>query len=124
MISGLEKVKSHRTWFVPNFVVWGPPVWSEIEFLALEIVGSDKNVFYGSADIGDPSQHVAFSELTDHRGNQLPASIASPRVLVRLKSEVSAFVIGDESSSSFKIARDPEASGSVTVDLIVVEMGD
>jgi hypothetical protein len=124
MISGLEKIQSHRVWFVPNFVVWGLPVWGEIEFLNVEKVGSDETVFYGSPDIGDPAQQVAFSDLTDHRGNQLPSMIASPRILVRGKSQDSAFVIGDESNISFKIARDPETSGPVTVDLMVVEMGD
>jgi len=123
MIAGLERVKSHRLWFVPNFVVWGLPVWGEIEFLTVEKVDAGETVFYGTADIGDPSQQVAFSDLTDHRGNQLPATISSPRVLVRTKSEDGAFIIGEESDTSFKIARDPQASGPVTVDLVVVEMG-
>lgn len=124
MITGLEKVTSRRVWFVPNFVVWGLPVWKEIEFLAVEKVATDKAVFYGSLDIGDTAQQVSFSDLTDHRGNQLPSSIPSPRVLVRSKSQETAFVIGEESDASFKIARDPEASGPVTVDLVVIEMGD
>lgn len=123
MIAGLEKVKSRRVWFVPNFVVWGLPVWAEIEFLAVEKVASDKAVFYGSLDIGDTSQQAAFSDLTDHRGNQLPSTISSPRVFVRLRSQEVVFVVGEESDTTFKIARDPDASGPVTVDLLVVEMG-
>jgi hypothetical protein len=124
MISGLEKVKSHRVWFVPNFIVWGLPVWGEIEFLAVEKVGADSFAFYGFSDIGDPAQQVAFSTLTDHRGNQLPSTISSPRVLIRPKSQQAVFVIGEESDTAFKIARDPEASEPVTVDLVVIEMGN
>ena len=124
MIAGLEKVKSRRVWFIPNFIVWGLPVWGEIEFLAVEQVASDKAVFYGSLDIGDTAQQVAFSDLTDHRGNPLPSTISSPRVLVRLRSQEAVFVVGEESDTTFKIARDPDASGPVTVDLLVVEMGD
>jgi hypothetical protein len=124
MIAGLEKVTSRRTWFVPNVVIWGLPVWQEIEFLAVEEVTTDKSVFYGSLDIGDTAQQVSFSDLTDHRGNQLPATISSPSVLVRTRSQWAAFVIGEESDASFKIARDPEASDPVAVDLMVIEMGD
>lgn len=66
---------------------------------------------------------MAFSDLTDHRGNQLPSTIASPRVIIRPRSSDTAFVISEESETNFKIARDPDASGPVTVDLLVVEMG-
>jgi hypothetical protein len=124
MIDGLEKVKGHRTWLVPDFVVWGLPVWAEIELLAVEKAGSVSSVFYGAPEIGDPSQQVAFSDLSDHRGNQLPASISSPLVLVRPTSQDTAFVISGETDTTFKIARDPEASGPVTVDLMVLEIGD
>ena len=124
MISGLEKVKSRRAWFIANFVVWGLPVLEEIEFLVVEDVASNKDVFYGSLDVEDTAQQVAFSDLTDHRGNQLPSSIASPRVMVRPRSQDSVFIVGEESGTTFKIARDPDASGPVTVDLLVIEMGD
>ncbi len=124
MIAGLEKVKSRRVWFVPNFIVWGLPVWEEVEFLAVEKVDSNKAVLYGSSDIADTAQQVAFSDLTDYRGNQLPSTTSSPRVLIRPRSQEAAFVVGEESDATFKIARDPEVSGPVTVDLLVVEMGN
>lgn len=124
MNTGIEKVTARRAWFVPNFVVWGLPVWEEVEFLTAEKVGSDETVLYGSLDIGGTAQQVAFSDLTDHRGNQLPSTIASPRVIVRRRSAEAAFVISEESEANFKIARDPDAAGPVTVDLLVVELGD
>jgi hypothetical protein len=124
MTTGFERVTARRVWFVPSFVVWGLPVWEEVEFLTVEKVGSDESVLYGSLDIGGTAQQVTFSDLTDHRGNQLPSTIASPRVIVRPRSSDTAFVISEESETNFKIARDPDASGPVMVDLLVVEMGD
>ena len=123
MLPGLEKVKSHRVWFVPGFVVWGLAGWSEVEFVTLEQAGSDLSALFGAVDVGDSAQQVAFSDLRDHRGNQLPSTISMPRILVRPKTNETAFIVGDESSESFKIARDLDSAGPVTVDLLVVEMG-
>ncbi len=123
MTTGFERVTARRAWFVPGFVVWGLPVWEEIEFLTIEKVASDKTVLYGSQDIGGTAQEVTFSDLTDHRGNQLPSIIASPRVIIRGRGRDSAFIVSEESEMKFKIARDPEAAGPVTADLLVVELG-
>ena len=124
MTTGFERVTARRIWFVPNFIVWGLPVWEEIEFLTVEKVGSYEAVLYGSLDIEGTAQQVAFSDLTDHRGNQLPSAIASARIIIRPRSSNTAFVTSEESETNFKIARDPDTSGPVTVDLLVVEMGD
>jgi hypothetical protein len=124
MISGWERLNSRRTWFVPDFAVWGQPSLGEHEFLALEKIGSTRSIYYGTASIGDSQQEVLFSQLTDHRGNTLPASIESPRVFVRVKGGTSAFVSGSEATDRFKIARDAAADGPVTVDLWIVELGD
>jgi hypothetical protein len=124
MTTGFERVTARRVWFVPSFIIWGLPVWEEVEFLTVEKVGSDETVLYGSLDIGGTVQQVVFSDLTDHRGNQLPPAIVSPRIIIRPRSNDTAFIISEESGSTFKIARDPDASGPVTVDLLVVEMGD
>jgi hypothetical protein len=115
---------THRSWFVPDFSVWGLPSLGEHDFLALEKVDSTWSVYYGSASIGESDQEVLFSQLTDHRGNSLPSSLKSPRVFPRPKGSETAFVVGTEASDRFKIARDPETNGPVTVDLLVVEMGD
>ncbi len=124
MISGLERAQSHRIWFVPEFSVWGLAGWSEIEFIVTEQVQSITSVLFGSIDIGDVSQQVMFAGLTDHRGNTLPGSLSAPRVIVRPRSIDRAFVVGNESSEGFKIARDPDAAGPVLTDLLIIEMGD
>jgi hypothetical protein len=124
MINGLEHILSRRMWFVPGLVVWGLPGMGEVEFLTVEQIGSEKSILFGSLSIGDSSQEVFFSDLSDHRGNALPETINYPRVLVRSHNEDSVFVVGTESMSSCKLARDPESSGPVTVDLFIIELGD
>jgi len=124
MTSGFERVTTRRVWLVPNFIIWGLPLWKEIEFLTIEKVETNKTVLYGSLDIGGTAQQVAFSDLTDHRGNQLPSNIASPCVFIRPRNQDTAFIVSEESETNFKVARDPDATGPVTVDLLVVEVGN
>jgi hypothetical protein len=121
--TGFESLVSRRMWLVPDFNVWGLPGWSEVEYLAVEQVGSDLSIHYGRADIGDSAQAVSYADLTDYRGNHLPEAIVSPKVLVQPRGVHAAFLVGAESGSGFKIGRDPEAEGPVAVDLLVIEMG-
>ena len=123
-MAGWERLTSRRTWFVPDFTVWGQPSLGEHEYLALEKIGSDRSIYYGTASIGESQQEVLFSQLSDHRGNSLPAQLASPRVFVRGKGASPAFVVGCETADRFKIARDSATVGPVIVDLWVVELGD
>jgi hypothetical protein len=123
-MSGLHSVTARRAWFVPDFSVWGQPSLGEQEYLGLEKVDDTWSVYYGTVSIGQSIQEVAFDQLTDHRGNQLPGSINAPRVFVRPKSSQAAFVIGQESADRFKIAREAEADGPVSVDLWIIEVGD
>lgn len=124
MISGIERVTARRVWFVPDFMVWGLPNVGQIECVASEVVGGTTNVMFGMVDIGDGPQEVLFSQLVDHRGNNLPASINAPRVISRPRSGDAVFVVETESPNGFRIARVAEGVSSVPVDLLVVEMGD
>ena len=122
MISGLDAVKSKRTWFVPDVSVWGVSQEATVDFLTVEEVDSVKSILAGSLPIGSSLQEIAFSDLRDHRGNPLPDTIASPHVTPRSKCEMAVFVVGRETDATFRIARDPGATGPVTADLIIVEM--
>jgi len=124
MLPGLERIKSHRVWFVPNLVVWGLAGSAEIHFLAAERVGDDTAVLFNAVDVGDAAQSVSFSNLADHRGNGLPTLIAAPKIIIRTKSAHGAYVVGEESAEGFKIARDPNAAEPVAVDLLIIELGD
>ena len=121
---GLETLTARRAWFVPGFMVWGVAGPGELEYLALEQIGSNLSVYFGAATLDDGPQEVSFGDLTDHRGNNLPATIKAPRIFPRSKSTDTVFVIGSESNSSFQIARDQASTGPVPVDLLIVEMGD
>jgi hypothetical protein len=124
MLSGLEKVKSHRMWFVPGFVVWGLPGLEDAEYLVFEETPSASSLFFAETEIGDMGQLVAYSQLTDHRGNSLPGTISAPKVFPRARGTEPVFIVGEENTESFRIGRDSETSGPVTVDLLIIEMGE
>ena len=121
MTSALERVTSHRTWFVPGFVVWGINGIEPLDFLTTESIDGQVTVFYGNADVGQGSQTVIFHDLTDDRGNQLPDTLDGPRVIVRPTGEYAAFVVGQESDTGFKLARSASVGESVVVDLLIIE---
>ena len=124
MLSTISRVTSRRIWFVPKLSVWGTPEWGEINLLMVEEIESVKSILFHGVNVGDNSQSVLYRDLIDHRGNRLPETINNARVLVRSKSDDNVFVVGEESDSGFKIARSPEATGPVSVDLIIIELGD
>jgi hypothetical protein len=121
---GLNILNSRRMWVVPNFVVWGLSGLGEIDYLNLEEAGGTKSVFFGSIGIGDTAQSVSYSNLIDVRGNNLPVNIKRPVVTARSQSESQVYLVGSETGSGFKIARDAAAHGPVTVDLIITELGE
>lgn len=124
MITGISSLTARRIWFVPNFIAWGTSGGGEAELLVVELAGGERGIFFQSLPIGDAAQEVLFSDLVDHRGNSLPDTLASPRVVTRSRSEEPVFVIGAESPVSFQIARGSNSPQPVTTDLLIIEMGD
>ncbi|UCE25535.1 MAG: hypothetical protein JSU74_05670 [Candidatus Zixiibacteriota bacterium] len=124
MLTALSKVTSHRIWFVPRLSVWGAPEWSRLDLTMIEEVDSVQSVLFNSVGVGDSSQSVVFADLTDIRGNRLPNIIANPRVMMRPIGEEAVFIEGEETGEGFKIARSAGASGPVTVDLLIIELGE
>lgn len=124
MITGISSLTARRVWFVPNFIAWGTSGGGEAELLVVELAGGERGIFFQSLPIGDAAQEVLFADLVDHRGNSLPDTLASPRVLTRSRSEEPVFVIGPESPVSFQIARGSNSPQPVTTDLLIIEMGD
>lgn len=109
-------------WLAPDYSVWGIPASATVTMVSAESIDGEVRIFYDHAQIGGAEQVVAFGELTDHRGNKLPAQIKSPKVIALSRSTDAVFVVGRESTSGFKIARGSSASGSVIVDLLIIEM--
>ncbi|MEE8405396.1 MAG: hypothetical protein V3S17_08395 [candidate division Zixibacteria bacterium] len=124
MNNGLVQLTSHRIWHVLNFNVWGVQNLGEIEYLNLEQVDAIKSVAFGSINIGDSSQSVIFAGLTDRRGNLLPANITKALIIARPLSDRQVFIVGTETSTGFKIARDSKSNKPVTTDLIIIELGE
>jgi hypothetical protein len=122
-MSALEEVLAHRSWFVPGIRIYGTAGSPSLDFVLCETINGTSHVSFGTADTGDTSQTVTFGSLTDHRGNVLPATLDTPRVLVRSRSEWPVFIVGEEADDRFVIARHPEAPAPVTADLYVIELG-
>ena len=119
----LDYLRGRRTWVVPNFVVWGD--WSLASFLLLytEMGESSKRVMLARNNLGGLDQSVVFEALYDFRGNRLPQTISSPKVVVMPKNEVNCFVVGTETETGFRVARFSGSEKTGLVDLMIVEMG-
>ena len=124
MLNVFRSVNSRRIWFVPDVTVWGMPNLGDVQFLVEELIDGTTSVLFGSAAVVPGEQEIDFDQLIDHRGNYLPASIKTPRVLPRGRDKHAVFIVGQESNERFRIARDPDAPGTVTTDLLIMEMGD
>lgn len=110
-----------RIWRVPTLSVYGLASTTELEFLAVEEVAGSSEIFFGRAPIGATEQKVNYSDLIDSNGNQLPATINDAAVIVQSREEYDAFLIGNPSSTSFRIARSSSAAGPVETGLILIE---
>ena len=118
-----EDVLVRRAWFVPGLMVYGLPAAESVGYLVAQRQDGGAVISYGAADTGSDIQTVTFASLTDHRGNTLPAEINTPRVIIRPRSTATAFLVREESNREFAVARDPDSTGSVMVDLLIMEMG-
>jgi hypothetical protein len=114
---------NRRVWFIPDFSVYGLPGLGPADYLVAETVGGTTSVFLASSDIAGSRQEVLFANLTDHRGNRLPATIDSPRVIPRPRQETQVFVVGREANDRFTIAHDPAVGSAVPADLLILELG-
>jgi hypothetical protein len=119
----LTFLKSRRLWVVRDILVWGSVGSAEFFYLGVESVDSADRIMFGVSRLGGTAQDVLFSDLTDYKGNNLPSSIDSPRVLIRPRSAYLAYLVGEESNNGFRVARDPAAPGPVNVDYFIYEMG-
>jgi len=121
-VDTLAYLRSRRMWAVSGLKVWGSANDVEMFYLGAENDGDTNSIFFGRSSLSTSIQDISFSELSDWRGIPLPEMIASPRIIVSPRSEYNAFLIGDQSDTGFRIARDADAPGPITVDLFIFEM--
>lgn len=122
-MTGYALANLKRSWYIPNLNVYGTVGWGEFEYLLAENVNSVISVLFNAVSIGDNSQQIVYRNLIDHKGNSLPETLVNPKVIIKQKSEDRAYIVGDESSTGFKIVRSDQSSTPVPVDLYIVEMG-
>ncbi|MDH4223142.1 MAG: hypothetical protein OEV55_06325 [candidate division Zixibacteria bacterium] len=118
----LDYLRGRRVWLVKNFCVWGSYSAIDFIFICSETRTNSKRIIFNRFDLGGYAQEVIFSSLYDFKGNQLPQSIKSPKVVTLPKNETICMVT-EENDNGFKIV---QKSGSVEnglVDLLIMEMG-
>lgn len=119
----LSHLRSKRSWLVLDFVVYGEWNANSLHLLYSQIQATSKRIVFENITLGGLEQSVNFSSLFDYKGNQVPAQISNPKVIVLQKNEVSCLVVGKETNSSFKIAKVTQSLNPGLVDLWIVEMG-
>lgn len=122
-MDSLTYLRGRRLWVIRDYAVWGVTEGMRVNYLCVEEANNAGRILFGEAGIGETEQDVIFTELTDFRGNRLPDKIASPKVVVGPRSQYPVYIVGNESDSGFRIARDPSAPGAVHADLFIYEMG-
>ncbi|MCP4703142.1 MAG: hypothetical protein GY865_00910 [candidate division Zixibacteria bacterium] len=106
-----------------NFQVYGTADEIRFMYLGVENVDSTNRIMFGTTGIGGAVQDIRYADLIDYRGNSLPETINSPKVMIRFRSSHPAYLVGEESDSGFRMARDINAPGPISVDLFIYEMG-
>jgi len=123
MNTTLAYLRGRRLWVVENLVVWGSMAAYSGNFLVTDDLGCEKRLLFWNVSLGGDLQQVNFGDLFDVNGNQLPASISRPKVVVLPKNEVAIAIIGRESNTMFTIAKTESVSTGGLVDLLIFEVG-
>jgi len=119
----LDYLRGRRVWVVNNFSVYGE--FSAVAPLLLwtEIGDTSKRIIFAREILGGLEQLVNFSSLYDIKGNQLPSTINSPKVILLQKNEVTCLIGGPETNANFKIAKLTQSQTAGMVDLVIIEDG-
>jgi hypothetical protein len=118
----MDYLTGNRKWLVRDFMVWGDTGSLDAAILASEMDPVSNRVIFMRESAGGNPQVVEFADLQDHRGNQVPATLHNPEVLIVPKNEITCFIVGAVGPSSFMMARSGELSTDAVVDLIIMEM--
>lgn len=121
MNTTLTHLNSRRAWLIRDINIWGSLSAENLSAIATEVDDSQTRVVVHEFTIGGVSQEIAFSNLTDHRGNLLPSSIETPVVIPIPKSVIPVAVIGMPGPTSFRIAKTSSIPDDAIVDLWIIE---
>jgi hypothetical protein len=85
--------------------------------------GSPNNrIVFHHQHVGGQPHNVKFSDLIDHRGNQLPATISNAEVVLIPRNSKAGYVMGPIGPTSFFLAKSTDDSENPIVDLLIMEM--
>lgn len=119
----LAYLRGRRLWLVRDFVVWGSLSAYEFSFLITVLDQSTKRISFLTVPLGGDLQKVAFADLIDFRGNNLPQNLINPKVIALPKTSTGVVVVAQEESESFTIAKTSAVDSHGLCDLIVMEVG-
>ncbi len=117
-----DYLTGNRKWLIRDHVVWGDSGTFDLAMLATEQGVSEKRLILIRELCGEQAQVVEFADLTDHRGNSLPESIASAEIIIIAKNEMAAHVVGSVGETSFRLAKSSGSAQDAIVDLLIMEM--
>lgn len=123
MTDTLAYLRGRRAWLVRDFSVWGALSAYDFSFCLSEEDTVANRLLFLNIPLGGDLQRVRYDELTDIHGNNLPATITNPKVVVLPKDAVGSVITGRENSESFTIAKVSEKASASVCDLLVFEMG-
>ena len=120
----LEYLKTNRKWLAPNLIVWGNADACSARLLMTE-TGTPNRVVFAADEISGLNQTILYSDLVDSKGNSLPEQIANPIIIIIPRNQIHCFLIGQPSSTSFKIGRTGAGSNNNSdglVDILIMEV--
>ncbi len=117
------RLTSRRAWFVTGVAVWGELAAKTIRAIGTETDDTATRVVYYEFGVGGQIQDVPFASLSDHRGNQLPATIDRPVVIVIPKNAAIVAVIGQPTATGVRLAQTSTTIEDALVDLWIIEAG-
>lgn len=119
----LSYLLGRKMWLVPAVVAWGELANFEPELIITENYGAGRRLLHGRFCLGGKTQTITFSDLVDHRGNKLPATLNNASILPIARGNIGAVVQGSATPESFRLARTVSTSQVVVVDLLIIELG-
>ncbi|MBD3233467.1 MAG: hypothetical protein GF315_07050 [candidate division Zixibacteria bacterium] len=121
MNTTLDYLRGNRKFLIKDFVVHGDYSSAEGGLLYAENLPTGKRIIFAHTYIVHNHQQVIFGNLYDHKENQLPTQLNSPKVIILPKNDVHCFLVGTETPIGFNIAKN-EPSKTGLVDLLIIEM--
>ena len=121
MNTTLTHLNARRAWLIRDINVWGSLHVETLDAVATEVDDTQTRVVFTEFTLGGASQEIAFSSLTDHRGDTLPSSIDVPVIIPIAKNAIPVAVIGLSNAASFQVAKTTSTPDDAIIDLWIIE---